>query len=149
MNSLTALLTASAPPAIDTGGAWLLWTIGGAVIALSAGFAYMGRVAMGAADGDRRDAPMDAQPLEPNPSMSMDRIDARAFAALTRRRRLSRAQRNTLKRLAHDSGIPAPALLISENAFDAAASRIRNAGRCDEPQDRFIHTLRARIFAGS
>ena len=72
---------------------------------------------------------------------SMDVSDARAFAALARKLRLSKTQRRAVMRLAQSSGTPAPALLISEHAFDRAADA------SGEDVREALTGLRSRLFA--
>jgi len=147
MNAPAVLMLASSTAQIADGGAWLLWMIGAAVVVLSAGFAYMGRVAMDGAPAGRDATALDPVAPEPPETRPMDRTEARAFTSLARGRRLSKMQRNTIRRLAHEAGIPAPALMLSEHAFDTAASRLRAEGRCDENERRCIEALRSRLFA--
>lgn len=143
MNMSVMLFVAQDAGAELGGEAWLLWAIGAGVVVISAGFAYIGRVVMTGDDGKKVAPPgagLASVALSEEAS-SMDPTDARAFAALARKFRLSKAQRLAVRRLAQSTGTPAPALLISEHAFDRAADDSGEAVR------EALAPLRSRVFA--
>ncbi|CAE7155263.1 aroK [Symbiodinium necroappetens] len=119
---------ASSTPAPAGEPAWLLWAIGAGVVTVTAGFAYLGRLAMrdGQTAKARPELFMCEVELKPVKSDAELMDELRAFSSLAKKLRLSRTQRIILRRVAQASRTPAPAMLLSERAYDSAVTFVLN-----------------------
>jgi len=148
-------LLASADAASESSNL-LLWVIGGGALALTAGFAYIGKLAMSESGGrdDRETGAglgtiLGELELKPVAQESEDPADARAFATIAKKLKLKRSQKLVLRKIAQASEMPAPAVLLSEHAFDRAIEAVMNGEPLSPTSEagRDLIRLRARIFA--